>query len=255
MRLDLDRFCDRVIELHGGVVARTHEADGPDGVPATGAVPLAHRFCRASDARAHAQVSDGVGVLVGLRVHAHDHRDRRQLRSVLGWHGDLSPLVDFDAGTAVFRLHLCRSGGVVLPEKVAASRQREGERDHGNLPLVLGHAPCVPPPVGKTASFAGAVSGPVVLSSGAMAKDSLTVTDNRTGKSYELPITDDTIRAADLRQIRVEDGDFGLMAYDPAFMNTASCRSAITYIDGDKGILRYRGYPVDQLAEKSSYLE
>jgi citrate synthase len=88
-----------------------------------------------------------------------------------------------------------------------------------------------------------------------MAKDTLTVTDNRTGRSYELPITDDTIRAADLRQIKVDEGDFGMMAYDPAFMNTASCRSAITYIDGDKGILRYRGYPVDQLAEKSSYLE
>ncbi len=88
-----------------------------------------------------------------------------------------------------------------------------------------------------------------------MAKDTLTVTDNRTGKTYDLPITDDTIRAADLRQVKVKDGDFGIMAYDPAFMNTASCRSAITYIDGDKGILRYRGYPVDQLAEKSSYLE
>jgi len=88
-----------------------------------------------------------------------------------------------------------------------------------------------------------------------MPKDTLTVTDNRTGKSYELPVTDGTIRAAELRQIRVDDADFGLMSYDPAFMNTASCRSAITYIDGDKGILRYRGYPVDQLAEQASYLE
>jgi citrate synthase len=88
-----------------------------------------------------------------------------------------------------------------------------------------------------------------------MPKDTLTVTDNRTGKTYELPVSDGTIRAGDLRQIKVDDADFGLMAYDPAFMNTASCRSAITYIDGDNGILRYRGYPVDQLAENASYLE
>jgi citrate synthase len=88
-----------------------------------------------------------------------------------------------------------------------------------------------------------------------MPKDTLSVTDNRTGKTYELPIADGTIRAMDLRQIRVDEGDFGLMAYDPAFMNTASCRSAITYIDGDRGILEYRGYPVDQLAENASYLE
>ena len=88
-----------------------------------------------------------------------------------------------------------------------------------------------------------------------MPKDTLSVTDNRTGKSYEIPIVDGTIRAMDLRQIRVDEADFGLMTYDPAFMNTASCRSAITYIDGDKGILEYRGYPVDQLAENASYLE
>jgi citrate synthase len=88
-----------------------------------------------------------------------------------------------------------------------------------------------------------------------MAKDTLTITDNRTGKTYELPISEGTIRALDLRQITVDKDDFGLMTYDPAFMNTASCRSAITYIDGDKGILRYRGYPVDQLAENASYLE
>src|SRR5262245_21756213 len=88
-----------------------------------------------------------------------------------------------------------------------------------------------------------------------MPKDTLTVTDNRTGKIYELPIVDGTIRAADLRQVKSDDTDFGLMAYDPAFMNTASCRSSVTYIDGDRGILRYRGYPVDQLAEKSSFLE
>jgi citrate synthase len=85
--------------------------------------------------------------------------------------------------------------------------------------------------------------------------DTLTITDNRTGKTYELPITDDTIKALDLRKIKVADDDFGMMTYDPAFMNTASCRSSITFIDGDKGILEYRGYPIEQLAEKSSYLE
>jgi citrate synthase len=86
-------------------------------------------------------------------------------------------------------------------------------------------------------------------------KDSLTVTDNRTGRSYELPVVDGTIRAVDLRQIKTSEDDFGLMTYDPAFMNTAACRSAITYIDGDKGILRYRGYPIEQLAEQSTFLE
>jgi len=85
--------------------------------------------------------------------------------------------------------------------------------------------------------------------------ETLTVTDNRTGESYELPITDGTVRAIDLRQIKVDADDFGLMTYDPAFLNTASCRSSITYIDGDKGILEYRGYPIEQLAEKSTYLE
>jgi citrate synthase len=89
----------------------------------------------------------------------------------------------------------------------------------------------------------------------AVPKDSLTVVDNRTGKTYEVPIQDGTVRAADFRQIKVSDDDFGLMSYDPAFMNTAACRSAITYIDGDKGILRYRGYPIEQLAEKSTFLE
>src|SRR5437868_7003680 len=88
-----------------------------------------------------------------------------------------------------------------------------------------------------------------------MSRDSLTVTDNRTGKTYELPITDDTIRALDLRQIKVQADDFGMMSYDPAFNNTASCISRITYIDGDAGILRYRGYPIEDLAEKSTYLE
>jgi len=85
--------------------------------------------------------------------------------------------------------------------------------------------------------------------------DTLTVTDNRTGKKYELPIQGGTIRAMDLRQIKTTADDFGLMTYDPAFMNTASCRSSITFIDGDKGILRYRGYPIEQLAEKASFLE
>ena len=88
-----------------------------------------------------------------------------------------------------------------------------------------------------------------------MSKNTLTVTDNRTGKSYEIAITDGTIRTADLRQIKSAEDDFGLMGYDPAFLNTASCRSSITLIDGDKGILRYRGYPIEQLAEQSSYLE
>jgi hypothetical protein len=85
--------------------------------------------------------------------------------------------------------------------------------------------------------------------------DTLTVTDNRTGKTYELEITDDTIKAIDLRQIKVNDDDFGMMAYDPAFTNTASCRSAITFIDGERGILQHRGIPIEQLCEKSSFLE
>ncbi|HXW58986.1 MAG TPA: citrate synthase [Solirubrobacteraceae bacterium] len=83
----------------------------------------------------------------------------------------------------------------------------------------------------------------------------LTVTDNRTGKSYELPISDGTVRAMDLRQIKVDEREFGLMAYDPAYTNTASCRSSITYIDGEAGILQHRGYPIEQLCEHSSYLE
>src|SRR5919106_3709130 len=89
----------------------------------------------------------------------------------------------------------------------------------------------------------------------AAASETLTVTDNRTGKTYEIPIEDGTIRAPDLRQIKAAEDDFGLMTYDPAFMNTASCKSRITFIDGDKGILEYRGYPIDQLAERSTYLE
>jgi citrate synthase len=85
--------------------------------------------------------------------------------------------------------------------------------------------------------------------------DTLTVTDNRTGQTFELPITDGTVRAMDFRQMKVDEDDFGLMTYDPAFTNTASCRSAVTFIDGDAGILEYRGYPIEQLAEKSTYLE
>jgi len=95
-----------------------------------------------------------------------------------------------------------------------------------------------------------------------MPKDTLTITDNRTGKTYELPIRYGTyptygaaINTADLRQIKASDDDFGLMGYDPAFGNTASCRSTITHIDGERGILRYRGYPIEQLAESSTYLE
>jgi citrate synthase len=85
--------------------------------------------------------------------------------------------------------------------------------------------------------------------------DTLTVIDNRTGKKYELPVANGTIRALDLRQIKVDEHDFGLMSYDPAFNNTALCKSRITFIDGDRGILRYRGYPIEELAEKSTYLE
>jgi citrate synthase len=88
-----------------------------------------------------------------------------------------------------------------------------------------------------------------------MSKESLTITDNRTGKSYELKIELGAIKAMDLRQIKVSDDDFGLMSYDPAFTNTAACKSRITFIDGDKGILNYRGYPIEQLAEQGNYLE
>ena len=88
-----------------------------------------------------------------------------------------------------------------------------------------------------------------------MPKDTLTITDNRTGKTYEVPIENGCIRTNNLRQIKVSDEDFGLMGYDPAFLNTANCKSAITFIDGDKGILEYRGYPIEQLAERSSFLE
>src|SRR5215207_173557 len=89
----------------------------------------------------------------------------------------------------------------------------------------------------------------------ATAAETLSITDNRTGQTYEVPIEDGTVRAMALRDIKVSDDDFGLMTYDPAYTNTASCRSAITCIDGDKGILEYRGYPIEQLAEESTYLE
>ena len=88
-----------------------------------------------------------------------------------------------------------------------------------------------------------------------MPQDTITITDNRTGQNYTLPVENGTIRAMDLRKIKTSPEDFGLMTYDPAFMNTASCRSAITFIDGDKGILRYRGYPIEVLAEHCTYLE
>src|SRR5438270_4318450 len=89
----------------------------------------------------------------------------------------------------------------------------------------------------------------------ATSNETLTVVDNRTGKEYEIPIEHGTIRAMELRNIKVDDDDFGLMSYDPAYLNTASTSSEITYLDGENGILQYRGYPIEQLAEKSNYLE
>src|ERR671931_1057435 len=90
---------------------------------------------------------------------------------------------------------------------------------------------------------------------GASGGDTLSITDNRTGQNYEVEITDGTIKTMDLRQIKVDEDDFGLMGYDPAFTNTASCRSAITYIDGEAGILQHRGIPIEQLCDQSTYLE
>ena len=87
-------------------------------------------------------------------------------------------------------------------------------------------------------------------------KNTLTITDNRTGRKYDVDVLEgDVVRAMDLRQIKVDDGDFGMMAYDPGFTNTASTRSSITFIDGGKGILEYRGYPIEQLAERATFLE
>ena len=88
-----------------------------------------------------------------------------------------------------------------------------------------------------------------------MPKDTLTIRDNRTGKTYEIPIQDDSIRTMELRQIKTTEDDFGMVAYDPALLNTAVCRSSITFIDGEKGVLNYRGYPIEQLAEQSNFLE
>ena len=88
-----------------------------------------------------------------------------------------------------------------------------------------------------------------------MTKEAVTIIDHRTGESYDIDLVDGALPAIALRQIKTPEDDFGLMTYDPAFTNTASCRSTITYIDGDKGILEYRGYPIDVLAEKSSFLE
>jgi citrate synthase len=98
-------------------------------------------------------------------------------------------------------------------------------------------------------------AAPGATTSSSNGNNTLSIVDNRTGKQFTIPIENDTIRAIDLRQIKVHDDDFGMMTYDPAFMNTAACRSSITYIDGEKGILRYRGYPIEELAEKSNYLE
>jgi citrate synthase len=110
---------------------------------------------------------------------------------------------------------------------------------------------------GTKAGKAGeqSVNDGAATADGASSADTLTVTDNRTGKSYELAVTDGTVRATDLRQIKVDPDEFGMLSYDPAFMNTASCRSAITYIDGDAGVLQHRGYPIEQLCEHSTYLE
>src|SRR3954453_9842691 len=97
--------------------------------------------------------------------------------------------------------------------------------------------------------------GAVAVANGSGSGDSLTVTDNRTGKTYELPISDGTITGMDLRQIKTSEDDFGLMSYDPAYTNTASCRSAITYIDGEAGVLESPGSPIEQLCDQATYLE
>ena len=107
----------------------------------------------------------------------------------------------------------------------------------------------------KGAATAPQASPDKKIHEGLVPKDTLTITDNRTGKTYEVPVTQDTINAIDLRQIKVNADDFGMMAYDPGYTNTAHCKSSITFIDGDKGILRYRGYPIEQLAGKASFLE
>src|SRR5436189_2883537 len=108
---------------------------------------------------------------------------------------------------------------------------------------------------GETQSDGLAAGQAVSGNGGKPAAETLSVTDNRTGATYELAVSDGTLRSMDLRQIKTDDDDFGLMAYDPAYTNTASCRSSITYIDGEAGILQHRGYPIEQLCERSSYLE
>ncbi|MGI0090225.1 MAG: citrate/2-methylcitrate synthase, partial [Nitrososphaerales archaeon] len=95
----------------------------------------------------------------------------------------------------------------------------------------------------------------ILIPRGNYLSDTLSTKDNRTGNSYDIPISEGAIRASDLKKIKTSESDFGLLSYDPAFMNTASCKSKITYIDGEAGILRYRGYPIEELAEKKDYLE
>src|SRR5438874_12027554 len=121
-----------------------------------------------------------------------------------------------------------------------------GNGRHGSCRPLPPLPPCAAPPL----SFSSLYQEPHRVP-----KNTLSVTDNRTGKQYELPIESGTIRAVDLRQIKLAEGDQGLETYDPGFLNTAACRSAISFIDGDKGILRYRGYPIEQLAERSTFLE
>ena len=139
-------------------------------------------------------------------------------------------------------------GGAAIPPPGAlggaASLESRGPR-----------APAGATPASRESCMTTQQSTATTPAAGDSGAETLTITDNRTGISYELPIADGTIRATELRQIKVDEDDFGLMTYDPAFMNTASCRSAVTYLDGDAGILRYRGYPIEQLAEKSSFLE
>ena len=101
----------------------------------------------------------------------------------------------------------------------------------------------------------GSYLSPAISRTQRVPKSTLSITDNRTGKQYEIPVQDGTVRAVDLRQIKAAEDDPGLMTYDPGFLNTAACRSAVSYIDGDRGILRYRGYPIEQLAEQSTFLE
>src|SRR5438105_4088529 len=120
-----------------------------------------------------------------------------------------------------------------------------------------GWKPCEPQ-FGRSLAMRGDKAGSATVTNGqdpSAAEQALGVTDRRTGVANELPITDSTIRAIDLRQFKVADDDFGLLSYDPGFVNTVPCRSAITFIDGDVGILEYRGYPIEQLAVQSSFLE